>query len=76
MFSNYIIESYYVFNSLIKKILNAQPNLTQEQKTQLRSELKALNNKDLVNYYNSTIGGIPNQTTINTEDDKESEGSE
>ncbi len=78
MFKSYIIESYYAFNGLIKKIINAQPNLTAEQKTALRAELKSLNNKDLVSYYNSIVG-ITNTSNVNNEtnnDEKEGEGSE
>lgn len=57
MFSKYLLESYYAFAALITKIIDAQPNLTPEQATQLRSELKVLNNKDLVSYYNSVTQG-------------------
>lgn len=75
MFSNYLIESYYVFNSLINKIIKAQPNLNDEQRKELRANLKQLNNKDLVAYYNSLgiNAGFNNQR--NEEDEESSEGS-
>ncbi len=78
MISSYLIESYYVFNGLIKKIVDEQPNLSVEQRKELRANLKRLNNKELVAYYNSLgiNAGYSNQR--NEEDEKsenEAEGS-
>ena len=73
MFSSYLLESYYAFNSLIQKILSAQTKLNDVQKKELRSQLRSLNNKELVSYYNSMMG-IPDASQPNEDEGANEQG--